>query len=270
MGIFDGFADAVDLGSNLIGNMFADERQNDSQQWATGENTAAFMRNEYMFDRRYQKTVADMKKAGLNPMLAYHQGAGQPAGASSTGAGTTSASPGHSIAAAAQSASQIDVNRALEDRTKAEAEKARAERDEIIARTPTHAVNIEQTKQQIGESAMRIEKFIQEISTGAASAALMQAQTRQVQELIPQIHATIKHLTAQAEQATATTEETRQRIKQDLPRLKAIGDQLDIKAREIDQPRRYQEADVKASFTGLLGDYLRALNPLNDYLRNAK
>lgn len=31
---------------------------------------------EHMYDTRYQKTMQDMRKAGLNPILAYQQGAG--------------------------------------------------------------------------------------------------------------------------------------------------------------------------------------------------
>ena len=40
---------------------------------------------EYMYKRRYQMTMADMRKAGLNPILAYQQGGGAaPSGARAT------------------------------------------------------------------------------------------------------------------------------------------------------------------------------------------
>lgn len=57
------------LGSALLGNMFAKDRQDTAQQFSASQ-----------FANRYQTTVTDMQAAGLNPMLAYSQGGGSPPG----------------------------------------------------------------------------------------------------------------------------------------------------------------------------------------------
>lgn len=62
-------------GLGLIGGLF----QNSAQQ-ASADKQMKFQ--ERMDNTKYQRTMADMKAAGLNPMLAYSQGAsGAPSGA---------------------------------------------------------------------------------------------------------------------------------------------------------------------------------------------
>lgn len=256
--------------NNLAGNMFADERQEDAQQFNSGEAALKRQWDERMRATQYQTTVKDMQKAGLNPMLAYHQGgAGTPSGASATSspAGAPHNTP-PSVSMA--NASQIRVNDAIEERTRAEAEKVRAEKGEIEARTPTHAWSIEKIKQEIGESAVRIENIWQQTKTGASSAQLMDQQVKNLQAEIPRIRATVDNLKAQTTREGATTSEINQRVKENLPRLEAAARALENKVKEIQQPGHYQAADVRGSFTGLLGEYLRALNPLRQFMESAK
>lgn len=78
------------------------------------------------FKHRYQDTVADMKKAGLNPALAYGQGGGNP---------QTSDLPqvGDSLTRATQGAASASAARAQAGKTEAETELLRAQTQDIIA-----------------------------------------------------------------------------------------------------------------------------------------
>lgn len=284
----------IDLGMSAVNNMFADERQEDAQQFAAGEAATARAFNSAeaaksrdwqanMRATQYRTAVYDMQQAGLNPMLAYHQGgAGTPPGASASASGGTSgiASPGssHSVAAGLQSASQIEVNDAMAERIKAEASKIRAEEAEIKERTPTHAVNIQQMHQQIAESQERIRRIIQETATSASSAAHLDQQVINLKEAIPQIRATVQQLEAhtrlsneQAKLAVAHTglshaqiDEIRQRIRENLPHLQNILSNLEATQRRMSMPGREADAAAQTSFVGQLGAYLRAINPLKN------
>lgn len=69
----------------LISNLWTDSRQEDQQKFNAEQ--AEINRNfqERMSSTAYQRGMADMKEAGLNPILAYQKGgASSPAGASAT------------------------------------------------------------------------------------------------------------------------------------------------------------------------------------------
>lgn len=71
------------IGSAIIGGLFSAwgaSRQNKAAKSAA-ERQMAFQRE--MYGSRYQMTMADMRKAGLNPILAYKTGVGGSPGGSS-------------------------------------------------------------------------------------------------------------------------------------------------------------------------------------------
>jgi len=71
------------IGSSIIGGLFSARGASKQNQRAkeAAEEQMRFQRE--MYGSRYQMTMADMKKAGLNPILAYQSGVGgSPSGAS--------------------------------------------------------------------------------------------------------------------------------------------------------------------------------------------
>lgn len=212
-----------------------------------------------------------MMAAGLNPMLAYHQGgASSPSG----GQGSTGAQQGaqtrHSdfkmlegLSTAAQIAN-----------IKADTLQKEAGTEEIKARTPTHGASIEVMKQRVTESIANVQKILQETKTSASSAAQKDQQVVNMKEAIPQIRATIDLLKAQVKQTgtmTGKTEEEtreiRQRIHQNLPALENALKHLELRIGSAKLPKAEQDASFHGEpALGTFSALLRNLLPLNEIL----
>lgn len=161
-----------------------------------------------------------------------------------------------------QTAAQIQVLDAAADKT-------RAETKEIEARTPTHAVSIEQMK-------ANIQKLIQEATTSGHTAVNIQQQTQNLQELIPQIRAQTEQLRTLSNLNKAqiterlnlagvhleNAHEIQQRVKENLPQLERALMDLDRIARQMLQGGHMANEAAQSSFVGTLGAYLRALLPI--------
>lgn len=92
--MFDPLSFGLSAIGGLVSNLWTDKRQEDAQEFNAQQAANSMAFSERMSSTAYQRTMADMKAAGLNPILAYQKG---PASSPTGQAASTSFTPASDV-----------------------------------------------------------------------------------------------------------------------------------------------------------------------------
>lgn len=136
------------VGGKFLGGIFDNSAAADRQEQAQG-----FSAQQYA--TRYQTQVADMKAAGLNPMLAYTQAPGNsPGGVVST--------PGNQFSSVADTFLQSKMNSAQVANIMADTDNKKASADLIEAQAENQRASAAQARSSVGRIDADTAKIIEE------------------------------------------------------------------------------------------------------------
>ncbi len=196
----------LSLGGALGGVLgFLGQQQTNQKNWdiaqaanaASAEQARSQMDfQERMRETQYQTAVEDMKKAGLNPMLAYSQGgAGTPTGAmgqvSTAKVGNTLASAVQGYQSMAMTNAELDQKDALTQNTSAQTVKTEADTIQTAVNIQKILADTELSKQQYINMQEMLNKLVAEIANLRATNPLIQAQTAQTKAMTANVEQNI-------------------------------------------------------------------------------
>lgn len=176
---------AIDFAGGLIGNAQAADEARKARDW-----------QKAMSDTEMTRRVADLKNAGLNPMLALgHLGGASTGGASAAAQQNPSAGAGRTLA-------QSALMRAQVDQSKATSAKELSEADNLNARTATEKIQSRLVEQKINESLAMVQNLTSSAKHADQGVLNLRAQ-------LPQIYADVERLKMETQYKEAGIEQLR-------------------------------------------------------------
>lgn len=202
-----------------------------------------------MSNTQYQRATADMKAAGLNPMLGYSQGGAgtpsvsAPSGAMASATVPTITNPYRDASRDIATAAQVALTLAQKDKTIADTDLTRATIPKVAQDTATSAENAKAIIQNVAESKQRVNESVQRVQNLATENSRLQAATDLIMNEVTLTGTRIENVT----EATALIKK----------QIQLMG--VDTTLRQLLIPEKANDAEIASGTWGKLVSALRML-----------